>query len=276
MPEGSGGVVTNLLKGTIEDGVITAATWAPNGLYFDEVAGTNEVNFGRPNMANWKDVSVFFQFKWIEGAQAAEYTLISNYAVNTGTFLIRMEKAFDRAEVFAVFEPDDAQGINTATNSVISDKVSTIAVVMGTDGMKVYINGLLSGTPTAGGTLDSTASGNDLEFGQSPLAVADDYNGDIYCAYIWKDHALTSAEVQSLHARPYAIFTPPLNAAVFGAAVGAPPAGVRKPVPEIMHHRNQLMSIITPQWIQDIISSKQECFVPDEYHEEYLATGTDG
>jgi hypothetical protein len=229
MNEGSGSVVTNLAKGIIENGDLGTVNWVPGGLFFDETVpvGGSKVNFGRPNIAGWENVSIFIKFKWVETAQADEYALISNYTnATTSGILIRIEPATDTFELFTVCEANQLRNVNLTDLPLTSGKVHTVAFVLDGSSLKGYVDGVLSTQTTSGGIIDSTATARDLEFGQSPhVPGVDNYNGDIYTVYFWKDHALTPTEISSLHAASFPMFVDYDYIAMLQAAQAVAAAG---------------------------------------------------
>lgn len=232
MNENSGNRVYNL-AGDIH-GTITGADWTSRGLWFDETAGDNKIDFGTYDFTSWVELSIAMGVRYIETVQGAEYTLFSNWpnaGTTTAQILIRIEPSGDHLEAYIVREANTQVGGSFA--DIVFDNTGNTSNILvatfDTSFFRVYLDGIESIAPYAtGSALDADVAVNNLQIGGTSHAAQDDFNGYIDFCYIWKK-ALTVDEIALICREPYAMLHQPSRTKYYflpAAAGGNAPTGV--------------------------------------------------
>ncbi len=191
------GVLTNMDPAT--DWVGTEKGW---GLDFNKLSFQN-VDFGQFDFRNLPELTIVCWANY-DSSGSAEHVLVANWTVNTAATIIRLEPSNDTVELFAHTQA----GTKTAVSAAFPVGVwNQFCLVFDQASLRCYINGLISGTPTATESpMHGTISPVNLWAGGDPFGGGRDFlNGQIAQVLIY-NRALSASEIQDLYVDPEILF----------------------------------------------------------------------
>lgn len=220
-----GNVVGAELLTEVGDGISTTAF---RSNLVPEFAGSADyVHSGVIDISSWTALSSSFWAKF-DSSGTDEHTIISNFQPGLAGFRMALEPADDTLEFVLTEQANNNMSV-VGNGGITVDQVHHFVVVYDPlieGNMRVYIDGIRGSTTTAvSGVLDSSTTTDQTRIGESVHTADDSLTGGASNGYLWRNRALTDAEVMSLYKRPWQLYTPRTQFIPVGtidAVVGGP------------------------------------------------------